>query len=86
MHSSDLRTQLLVREFRIQGVMRFLEDVRQAARDIRPGFAVPPTSGGQTITAKQVGRGECFYWTEDTFTGKALGAIQSVVLNHDRPI
>jgi len=52
----------------------------------RPEFAVPPTSGGQTITAKQVGRGECFYWTEDTFTGKALGAIQSVVLNHDRPI
>ena len=43
MHSSDLRTQLLVREFRIQGVMRFLEDVRQAARDIRPGFATDGT-------------------------------------------
>ncbi len=55
-------------------------------RDSRPEFAVPPADRRETITGKQVGAGECFYWADETFTGKALGAIQSVTLNHDRPI
>ena len=59
------------------------EDWRERAD--RPAFAVPPEDEG-VITRKPVGRGECVYWANEVFAGKALGAAQGVTLNHDRPI
>lgn len=59
------------------------EDWRERAD--RPAFAVSP-EGDDAITRRQVGQGECLYWASEVFAGKALGAAQNVVLNHDRPI
>jgi hypothetical protein len=42
-HAEDLRTRMLLREFRIRCVMDFLGGVRQTARRIRPGFATDGT-------------------------------------------
>ncbi|MGI6610047.1 MAG: alpha-amylase family protein [Limnochordia bacterium] len=53
-------------------------------RKSRPAFAVPPSTQG-TLISRRMGKGECHYWTEETFSAKALGAVQSVALDHDRP-
>jgi len=50
----------------------------------RPEFAEPP-AGATGIARKPVGRGQCLYWVENVFAGKALGAIQTVVLNQGKP-
>lgn len=51
----------------------------------RPQFAVPP-EGGKGIVERSVGKGRCYYWLEDVFAGKALGAAQNVVLSQEKPV
>lgn len=59
------------------------EDWRERAP--RPRFAVPPEGEGEIIE-KPLGKGRCYYWVEDAFAGKALGAAQNIVLNQEKPI
>jgi len=50
----------------------------------RPSFAVAPEGSG--VVEKTAGRGRCWYWSEEQFAGKRLGAVQTVELNQDRPV
>jgi len=57
-------------------------------RSPRPSFATPPvseTDDAQGIVTKTLGKGECHYWLEDPFAGRALGAAQFIALNQEKP-
>lgn len=58
--ATEIRTRMLVREFRIQCVMQFLGGLRQAAREIKPGYALDGTWHQDNGSAYQWAYGDHF--------------------------
>ncbi|OGV67633.1 MAG: hypothetical protein A3K19_14625 [Lentisphaerae bacterium RIFOXYB12_FULL_65_16] len=59
-HADDVRSRMLLREFRIQCVMDFLGDLRATARAIRPGFGTDGTWHHDSGSTYQWAYGEHF--------------------------
>lgn len=59
-HSEELRVRMLLREFRIRCVMDFLAQIRAAARDVNPSFALDGTWHQDSGSTYQWAYGEHF--------------------------